>query len=970
MNKETEVYELGKALWHDMQTSTSTIFNSKYWYGKIMEWTLKDPEIRVDMFRFVDAFPSFKTAHQVSQHLTEYLGQPERNLPKSIHTAFALSTGSLAAPVSSALIRRNIKGMAHTFILGDFTKDTTDQTVAAIRTLWKSGVTTTVDLLGEAALSKSECTEYLNKYIAILNTLSAVPEEESAVAPRINLSLKLSSIYPHFNPLDEEQVIEELEELLNPLFQSVIDSGAFLNFDMEDNDHHAPTNHFFEKMITTGIFKEYEHVGIVVQAYRKDSAQTLKHLQKIAQTRGVPITIRLVKGAYWDYEEAEAELRGWEPPVYTTKAETDLNFEILSEVLIRGWEWTRPAIASHNIRSIAHAATIVKELGVPSKHFEFQMLYGMADSLSKAVTSRGFQVRLYTPVGDLIKGMAYLVRRLLENSSSDGFMSQSFTQGIALERLLQNPKVAVAAAHSEEDFPDTGFNNEPHIDFSEANTRGALVNAVSHKSLPYEVKVMEGNGVPSVDVLSAQRPPEVVTRYTPATIEQMYSSIAEMKQIPLVDSLSGLADRVTQIDRLISFLQRDRFKLMALQAHEVAKPLLEAEADIAEAIDFCAYYAAEAKKILTQPFDFSQTGEHNKMTLYPQGVTGVITPWNFPMAIPCGMVVGPWIMGNPIVWKPAEQSTACAHALYRLMQEAGMEGIRFVPGNGEEVGPVLVKHPDVVTISFTGSQAVGAEILKTCGTIVEGSRTLKHAVCELGGKNAIIIDDSADLDVAVPGVIYSAFAFAGQKCSACSRLYVLDSVYDDFVRRMVDAMATLRLGPATELNYDVPPVIDREAYDRLMGVLGSIDSSVEVVYQCTVPETGLYVPPTLLSCEDGGHALFHQELFGPVVIMKKVASIDEALDAVNNSRFGLTGGIFSRTPSHIDKIKSGWDVGNLYINRSCTGARVGRQPFGGTNLSGKGLKAGGPHYLYQFIRERAVSENTMRQGFSPPPSVD
>ncbi|MGL1934496.1 MAG: proline dehydrogenase family protein [Fibrobacterales bacterium] len=967
MDRETEIHELGKALWKDLQTSTSTIINSKYWYGKIMEWTLKDPEFGVDMFRFVDAYPSFKTVNQVSQHLKEYLGQPDRNLPKSIRTAFAVGTGSLAAPFASALIRRNIKGMAQTFILGDFTEETSDQTVTAIRNLWKSGVSTTVDLLGEAALSKGECTQYLNKYIAILNTLSKVQDKESARVPQINLSLKLSSIYPHFNPLDEEQVIDELEELLNPLFQSVIDSGAFLNFDMEDNDHHAPTNHFFEKMITSGIFKQYEHVGIVVQAYRTDSAQTLEHFQKIAQGRGVPITIRLVKGAYWDYEVAESELRGWVPPVYTTKEETDLNFETLSEVLIRGWEWTRPAIASHNIRSIAHAITIARELDVPSQYFEFQMLYGMADSLSKAVTSRGMQVRLYTPVGDLVKGMAYLVRRLLENSSSQGFMSQSFTQGVALDQLLQKPEVPLAGAFSDDGFSDTGFNNEPQIDFSDSTTRSALIKAVSQTKQPYVVKTMGSDGVPEVEVLSAQRPPEVVTQYTPATIAQMESSITEMKQIPLMDSLSGLAHRVTQVETLISLLQRDRFKLMALQAHEVAKPLLEAEADIAEAIDFCAYYAAEATKILTQPFDFSQTGEQNKMTLYPQGVTGVITPWNFPMAIPCGMVIGPWIMGNPIVWKPAEQSTACAHALYLLMKEAGMESLRFVPGNGEEVGPVLVAHPDVATISFTGSQAVGMEILKTCGTVTEGSRTLKHAVCELGGKNALIIDDSADLDVAVPGVIYSAFAFAGQKCSACSRLYVLESVYDDFVRRMVDAMATLRLGPATELNNDIPPVIDREAYDRLMGVLGAIDSSVEVVYQCAVPSQGLYVPPTLLSCEDDTHTLFHQELFGPVVIMKKVATIDEALDAVNDSRYGLTGGIFSRTPSHIEKIKRDWDVGNLYINRSCTGARVGRQPFGGTNLSGKGLKAGGPHYLYQFIRERAVSENTMRQGFSPPP---
>jgi len=351
----------------------------------------------------------------------------------------------------------------------------------------------------------------------------------------------------------------------------------------------------------------------------------------------------------------------------------------------------------------------------------------------------------------------------------------------------------------------------------------------------------------------------------------------------------------------------------------------------------------------------------------PRGVSLVIAPWNFPLAIICGMAAASIVTGNTVIMKPAEQSSIVASALMKLFQEAGLpKGVlNFLPGLGEDVGEYLVSHKDITTIAFTGSKAVGLHILKQAAIVHPGQHHVKRCLIEMGGKNAIIIDNDADLDEAVEGVIYSAFGFAGQKCSACSRVIILEEVYDKFIERLIEATKSLTIATAENPACYYGPVIDREAYDRIMTTIEKSKKLHKLLYQGQVPAGGYFIPPTIFESLDPNSELTQEEIFGPVLATLKAKNIDHALEIANGTQYALTGGVFSRSPENIDKVRDSFECGNLYINRGITGAMVDRHPFGGFKMSGIGSKTGGIDYLKQFMEPRAIAENTMRRGFAP-----
>jgi len=411
-------------------------------------------------------------------------------------------------------------------------------------------------------------------------------------------------------------------------------------------------------------------------------------------------------------------------------------------------------------------------------------------------------------------------------------------------------------------------------------------------------------------------------------------------------------------------LRRRRLELAALEVRECAKPWPEADADVCEAIDFLEYYAREAIRLETGPALGQAAGEHNSLRYVARGVVAVISPWNFPLAIPAGMVAAGLAAGNAVVLKPAEQSPATALALIEALREGGVptEALSLLPGHGE-VGAALVRHPQVQLIAFTGSGAVGIEIVREAADTQDRQLHLKRVIAELGGKNCIIVDSDADLDEAVPGIVRSAFSYAGQKCSAAARVLAHEQVYETLARRLAGAVELLRVGQASELDTDVPPLIDAEAQDRVLGHIERAASNGQVLAEASTPAgPGWFCPPTLVGDLDPTSPLLHEEVFGPLLAIEPVASIEDACAAVEALPFGLTAGLFSRNPETIDEVARRLPVGNLYVNRQTTGAMVGRQPFGGNRLSGSGSKAGGPDYLAQFMEPRVITENTTRHG--------
>jgi RHH-type proline utilization regulon transcriptional repressor/proline dehydrogenase/delta 1-pyrroline-5-carboxylate dehydrogenase len=513
------------------------------------------------------------------------------------------------------------------------------------------------------------------------------------------------------------------------------------------------------------------------------------------------------------------------------------------------------------------------------------------------------------------------------------------------------------------------FVNEPVLELRRGAVRSQLAGALQtlDARLPLRVPVMIGGEQRTdADFTSTDpgQPERVVAQVAAAREDEVDQAVRTAREGFRTWSPLSARDRAEALLRAAAWLRERRLELAALEVRECAKPWPEADGDVCEAIDFIEYYARGAIELEAGRSLIQIAGERNDLRYFPRGVTAVISPWNFPLAIPCGMTTAALATGNAVVLKPAEQSPACALALVQALRAGGVPetAISLLPGEGG-VGEQLVSHPDVQTIAFTGSQAVGVQIMRSAADVAPGQLHLKRVIAELGGKNCVIVDSDADLDDAVPGIVSSAFHYAGQKCSAAARVLVHEAVADKLIDRLAGATSVLMVGQAGDLGTEVPPVIERAAQERVQRYanLGARQGRL-VAQVAEVPDEGWFCSPTVLTDLPSDSPVLRDEIFGPVLTVERVRSIEEACDIVDGLPQALTGGLFARDPATIRYVRERSPVGNLYINRGTTGAKVGRQPFGGNRFSGNGTKAGGPDYLLHFVEPRAVTENTVRHG--------
>nr|CAA9257036.1 Proline dehydrogenase / Delta-1-pyrroline-5-carboxylate dehydrogenase [uncultured Armatimonadetes bacterium] len=518
------------------------------------------------------------------------------------------------------------------------------------------------------------------------------------------------------------------------------------------------------------------------------------------------------------------------------------------------------------------------------------------------------------------------------------------------------------------------FHNEPETDFAVSENQERMRQALS------EVRERLGETVPIVIGGKREDSAHTWERPDPSDTARMASraSFATAEQAERAvraahEAFAGWRDtpaeeRAALLRRVAEEFGRRRFEIAAWQVYEVGKPWREADADVAEAMDFCRFYADEMER-LAAPRKRNVPGEWNEYFYEPRGPAVIIAPWNFPLAILTGMAAAALVAGNPVVLKPSEQSTRVGYFLMEALEAAGVPpGVaNFLPGEGETVGPVLVNDPRVALIAFTGSKAVGLSILRDAAEVRPGQREIKRVIAELGGKNAIVVDEDADLDEAVLGVLASAVGYAGQKCSACSRVIVVGSAYEPFCARLSEAIKSIRIGPAEDPATTLGPVVDRDAQERILryGEVGKQEG--RLIGQVDPPGgmAGYYVPALVFAdCPPDGK-LCQEEIFGPVLAVLRARDLTDALALAEDTQYALTGGLYSRSPENIARVRREFRVGNLYINRKITGALVDRQPFGGARLSGVGSKAGGPDYLLQFLVPRTITESVMRRGFAP-----
>ena len=979
---ETAVRTKGEQLFALMdQQPPPALFSKKGAYARLMEWSMKDPVFKTQLFRFVDVLPSLNSSAEIVRHLQEYLGDKAVELNPALKAGLAAS--SFAPALVATPVKAQIVDMAGQFVAGESGEDLIKQ----IKKNTKLGLATTIDLLGETVLNDAEADVFLKRNLEILDSVSKFYAKEPTPCfsdvgpkgplPRLNLSVKISALTPDVHPADPENSIAALKERFRPILRRAAEVGALINFDMESYKLKDLTLQLFKSIFEEPEFRQQPAIGIAIQAYLRDCEADLRDLVAWARKNNRPLSVRLVKGAYWDYETIIAQQRDWPVPVWQKKPESDANYEKLTLFLLENIDIVTPNFASHNVRSCAHAIAQAERLGIDPRAYEFQALYGMADELKLSLIQMGHRVREYCAIGELLPGMAYLVRRLLENTSNEGFLRIKNMGEATKEQLLGNPVNAIARAVEPLARPAAKpgvFINAANTDYTQAVNRDkqraalAAYSAQLGKKWPLVIngkKIADREYVASVN---PAKPSQVIGHWARATIADAESAVAASVTAFPKWRTTPVADRAKMLERAADLMESRRLELNALLILEAGKPWIEADGDTSEAIDFCRFYAVEMRKLDKPVVTQAVPGERCVQTWTPRGVGVAIAPWNFPLAILTGLVVAPLVAGNCVIMKPAEQTSVIGAALMEILTEAGVPAgvLHFVPGHGEDIGAHLVGHKQIDFIAFTGSRVVGCKIWETAGRTQPGQQTLKKVVCEMGGKNALVIDNDADLDEAIPAALYSAFGFSGQKCSALSRLIVLDEVYDHFIARFLSACGSYPIGDPAQPGTILGPVIDADAQKKILGLIEQGKKEAKLAFQGQSPAEGYFVPATVFVNVKPEHAIAREEIFGPVVAVLRAKNLDEAFALVNDTDYALTGGIFSRSPKALERAQNEMLVGNLYLNRGCTGAIVERHPFGGFKMSGGGTKAGGKGYLENFLFPRSVAENVMRRGFTPP----
>ena len=964
LTSEQEIQRLARALYQKAARQKPSLFDAQDLLGRMIDWSLDDESLRVALFRFVDVLPSLESSSEIGRHLEEYFARVDHALSGLAILAHALHAGTLVAPI----VRRNVIKLARRFIA----EESGNHLPSVLASLRKEPAAFTIDVVGEATVSDGEAAAMQQRYLDLMRRLAAasakwpdcpqIDDSPNGKIPRVNLSVKLSSLCARFDPLDpntEVIVHQRLRELLRQAAQL----GAAVTVDMEQNAFRELTLEIFRGVLEEDEFRDQPYAAIALQAYLKDSAQDVSALIRWARGFHRRVGVRLVKGAYWDSEIAWAKQKSWPIPVFLDKAATDANYEQLSRMLLEAHDVVDAAFGSHNLRSLAHAIVAAKEIGVPVNGYEMQMLYGMAEPVRQAIIQNGQRVRVYLPAGELLPGISYLIRRLMENTSNTSFLRQTYAEKKAVESLIKAP--TSAPPPDQADASDSKkFHNEAVIDFSWVENRQRF--AATLQQVRGEFRRTRRTSGSWLDSANPADPNEIVGRVRLASIAETDKAIDKAARFFPEWRATPSVERAEILFKAAEIMRQRRWQLAATELFEVGKGWREADADVCEATDYLDYYAHEMLR-LAPPRETQQLPSETNTYFYePRGLAVVIAPWNFPLAILTGMTSAALVTGSCVLMKPAEQAPVMGEHLFDILQSAGLpEGACQLLQGGGDIGAHLVRSPKVHLIAFTGSRQVGLEILREAYTHRPGQTHVKRVVCEMGGKNAVIVDNDADLDEAVVHVIDSAFGYQGQKCSAASRVILLSEVHDRFLRRLADAVGSLKIGPPEDPGNAIGPVIDAEAHQRIAEYVQIGKREAKCVLEMAVPRGGFFIGPAIFRDVDPKSRLAQEEIFGPVLAVLKAKDFDHALAIANDSEFALTGGVFSRSPAHIDQTRRDFRVGNLYINRGITGAVVERQPFGGLKLSGIGSKAGGPDYLLQFVEPRTVSENTSRHGFVP-----
>ncbi|MBV7314697.1 bifunctional proline dehydrogenase/L-glutamate gamma-semialdehyde dehydrogenase PutA [Shewanella sp. NIFS-20-20] len=900
--------------------------------------------------------------------MTGKIVKMDKNLDGSPSHLLKRLINRLGEPVIRKAIYAAMKVMGKQFVLGR----SVSEALKNSQDTRQLGYTHSYDMLGEAALTSSDARKYFNDYANAIRTLGSHEYHEQD-APRPTISIKLSALHPRYEVANRERVLSELFDTVMELIRLARSVNIGISIDAEEMDRLELSLQLFQQLYQTEEVRGWGLLGLVVQAYSKRALPVLCWITRLAKEQGDIIPVRLVKGAYWDSEIKWAQVAGEGGyPLFTRKASTDVSYLACARYLLS--EQTAHAIypqfATHNAQTVAS----ILHMHDGQRAFEFQRLHGMGQELYDTLLSqkRINTVRIYAPVGAHKDLLPYLVRRLLENGANTSFVHKLVDPKTPIEGLVTHPLVTLNSfssfANRKIALPADIFGQQRR------NSKGLNMNIQSEAApffsalAQFSQHQWQAGPLVNGETLAGTIHPVV----SPFDTRQTVGQVAFADKLAVDMALSSahhafprwretpVEHRAQALQKLADLLEENRDELVALCTREAGKSLQDGIDEVREAVDFCRYYALNAKKMMAQPELMpGPTGELNELFLLGRGVFVCISPWNFPLAIFLGQVTAALATGNCVIAKPAEQTSIIGYRAVQLAHEAGIPNnvLQFLPGTGAEIGAQLTADPRIGGVCFTGSTQTAKRINMT---LAERNGAILPFIAETGGQNAMIVDSTALPEQVVNDVVSSSFTSAGQRCSALRVLYLQDEIADRVLDLLKGAMDQLIIGNPGEYKTDVGPVIDANAKAGLNAHIQHIQQVGRTIKQLELPpecEHGYFVTPYAVAIDS--ITVLEKEQFGPIlhVIRYQADKIDDVINEINNTGYGLTFGIHSRNESHALAIASRLNVGNVYINRNQIGAVVGVQPFGGQGLSGTGPKAGGPHYLSRFVTEKTRTNN-------------
>ncbi len=874
----------------------------------------------------------------------------------------------LGAPLIRSALKQAMQYLAGQFVFADSIQN------AVKRSDQETAYRYSVDMLGEAALTADDAERYFHSYSSAIETLAGhAPSSELYANPGI--SVKLSALCPRYEPLQHVRAVKELTDKLLSLTNKARSANISLTVDAEESERLDMSLAIFAAVFTHPDLSGWPGLGLAVQAYQKRALPTLRWLAALAENRHGKIPLRLVKGAYWDSEIKRAQENGLSNyPVFTHKSATDLSYLACTQFILSRPDVFYPQFASHN----AHTLSAVYHRGKQHPGYEFQRLHGMGEALySEIIENQHWQIpsRIYAPVGQYHELLPYLVRRLLENGANTSFINQISNPDISVEELIhdpvrlvktsvQNPLIVLPGSlYGDQRLNSLGLNladlellQQLQQDLNNSADKhwqaSPLINGSRYSGdqrfiiNPYDNRLIVGN------VIYADQ----------KAIEQALDGAAQAFN---EWRLCPVTTRADYLHKAADLLEQHRLELVSLCIREGGRTIKDALAEVREAVDFCRYYAQSALERFSVPAKLpGPVGEENLLYHYGRGVFVCISPWNFPIAIFIGQITAALAAGNTVIAKPASQTVLTAMRCVELLHLAGIpeSALQFLPASGNLIGQHLLTDPRVAGVAFTGSTETAQFINRQ---LAQHHQAIVPLIAETGGQNVMIADSSALLEQLVRDAIHSAFNSAGQRCSALRVLFVQHEIADKTIAMLIGAMQELSLGDPGLYQTDIGPVIDRAALVPLNVHLDKMRQQAKLLYQLPLNDNlrhGSFFPPTLIEIDSLSQLT--QEVFGPVLhlIRYDASKLNQVIEAVNATGYGLTLGIHSRIDANIKAIQQGVKAGNIYVNRNMIGAVVGVQPFGGMGLSGTGPKAGGPNYLQRFAVEQTVTTNTAAVG--------